>query len=122
MCLALPDPPRPRGRHRSAGGEEIDDEGRRRGRLRRRRENCLIVLVVVVVLGVLVEVQSTTKDDDEDDYGKTREFPDRPRGRRRPRSVGWKEIEHDDEARIIGDGAKHILARSASGVWTFRDG
>jgi hypothetical protein len=62
-----------------------------------RRGNFLVVLVIVVVLDLLVVVKSTTKDDDEYDYGKTREFPDRPRGRRRPRSVGGWKI--DDEGR-----------------------
>ena len=38
-------------------------------------------------------------DDDENDNGKRREFPDRARGRRRPRSVGEEAIDddHDDE-------------------------
>ena len=37
--------------------------------------------------------------DDEDEHDKTLEFPDRARGRRRPRSVGEEAIDddHDDE-------------------------
>jgi hypothetical protein len=60
-----------------------------------RRWSFLIVLVVVVVLGLPAGKQSTTKDDD--DHGKTREFPARPRGRRRTRSAGGEAI--DDEGR-----------------------
>ncbi len=53
-----------------------------------RRGSFLLVLVVVVVLGLLVRKAIDDEDDDDDDNGKTREFPARAPGRRRPRSAG----------------------------------
>jgi hypothetical protein len=49
------------------------------------------VLVVVVVLGL----PARKAIDDDDENGKTREFADRPRGGRRPRSAGGEENEHE---------------------------
>jgi hypothetical protein len=42
------------------------------------------VLVVVVVLALLARKAIDGESDDEHEHGKTREFPDRARGRRRP--------------------------------------
>jgi hypothetical protein len=47
-----------------------------------------MVLVVVVVLALPARKAIDDKHDDENGNGKTRQFPDRPRGRRRPRSAG----------------------------------
>jgi hypothetical protein len=43
--------------------------------------------VVVVVLG-LPASKAIDDEDDDDENGKTRDFPDRARGRRRARSAG----------------------------------
>ena len=42
----------------------------------------------LIVLGVLARKAIEDEDDDDDENGKTREFPDRARGRRRARSAG----------------------------------
>ena len=49
----------------------------------------VLVLVLVVVLGLPArKAIDDDHDDHDDDNGKRREFLDRPRGRRRPRSAG----------------------------------
>jgi hypothetical protein len=66
--------------------------------------------VVVVVLGLLVRKPSTTTDDNENDYGKAREFPDRPSSS--SSSVCWsgKQIDHDERRR-------ERLSEDAIGDW-----
>jgi hypothetical protein len=48
----------------------------------------LIVLVVVVVLALLARKAIDDEHDDEHENAEMRDFPDRPRGHRRPRSAG----------------------------------
>jgi hypothetical protein len=70
------------------GCVEIENDTGRRGSF---------LIVVVVVLDLLVRKAIDDDDEDEGENEKTREFPDRPRGRRRPRSPTRKAIDHDHD-------------------------